>query len=211
MSRFYVYIATSTERTMFYHEDLSVALKKYLDCQMKTFTDNVFLGYEDLENHICLDILHKFFDEHILINDYLNHQNNMDLFHIVLRILDTVSIKYQFSSAIWGGVLIDYSSHFISYKHNYELACLDSKQKCLQECYISTLKDNDLQIVGWVDNDRESSNSYGWSYPTIASYITLVSVTVRNKHNSSFHTIDMDIRAYLELCNEHFSNRRELI
>lgn len=202
MNEFYIYTNTHEMRGCPRFDNLDDALEEYYETQMNEFKDNVFLGIEgtlDNGERYCFDVLHKFFKENILINDYLNHPCR-EILGIVHGIIEKNIIKYQYTTDILGGVLIDFQS---------PVALIESKrtEEKWNEIYVSTLKDNELVNKGWVKPTRETFELYGWSWPKICSYISLINATVYDARGYA-HDVDMDPRVYLSLINKKVSIRK---
>lgn len=197
MAKYFVYITTETERTVPYYNTLDEAIEKYNATEMKTLEDCVFLGYEEGDD-ICFDVVHKFFKDNILINDYLNHKGYESM---VKEITDKLVIRYQWTLDILGGALIDWSTAF---------APCNAKEMYVDwnEAYLYTLKNDTMIGVGWVKPTRETCDKYGWNYPKTASYVSMLNVTVFDD-NGYPHEIDMDPRAYLQLLKKKVSIRKE--
>lgn len=193
MANYYVYISTETEKGCPKFNNLDDAIKKFKETPMKTFRDNVFLGYEESPT-ICFDVIHKFFNDNILINDYLNHEGLEDM---VKEIEEKLIIRYQWTPDILGGALIDWCTAF---------APCNSKEMKIKwnEVYLFTLKNNTLMGIGWVKPTRETFDNYGWNYPKTASYVSMMNVTVVDD-NGYPHEVDMDPRAYLQMLGKKFS------
>ena len=185
-------------------DTLDEALEKYHATEMKDFHDLVALGIEADPMKCCFDILHKFYNENILINDYMNHTSDefgKDVLRIVHEVMEKETIKYQYTTDILHGALIDYQS---------PVALMESKrtEEKWNEIYIETLKDNELVNVGWIQPTRETLDNYGWNYPKTCSYISLMNVSVYDK-NGYKHDVDIDPRVYLSLINKKVSIRKE--
>lgn len=197
MSNYYVYIGTENEKSCPKFNSLDDALAKYNATEMNNLRDSVFLGMEEYDSeHYCFDVLHKFYKDNVLINDYTFHDST-DVLRKVHEIMEMVDIKYQFTSEILGGVLIDYAS---------PVDLMESKrtEEKWNEAFIETLVNDQLKSVGWVKPSRETQNNYGWQWPVHCSYIPLINVSVYDARGYK-HDVDMDPRTYLALCNKRIS------
>lgn len=205
MSKYFVYTNTETERDCPYFTSLDEAIRLYNATEMNKFRDNVCLGVSSdrvtPKEGFCFDVVHKFFDENILINDYLNHEEE-EAKEAVERIKDKLSFRYQWTPDILNGALINYESSFASY--NGEL-----KGDEWNEAYVSTLNYSEMIVTGWVKPTSETYDNYGWNYPDTASYISIMNVPVYDNRGCR-HDVDIDPRVYLQLLGKKVSiNRKE--
>lgn len=196
MGRYYVFVSTDTERSCPKFESLEDAVAKYQATKMNTLRDSVFLGYEE-NPQVCFDIVHKFFKDNVLINDYLNRDDHS----MVVPVIDALDIAYQFTHEILGGVLIDYNTRFSSYS--------GEAKKEWNEVYLSTYAENQMNTVGWVKPTRETLDRYGWNWPKTASYISMMNVPVYDSHGYK-HDVDIDPRAYLQMLGKKVSIAKEV-
>ena len=204
-NKYFVYILTGDERACLKYDLLRDALEKYGKTEMKKMHDNVFLGIEgddEKDGYYCFDVVHKFFDDNILINDYLSHKNAKGIMDTVNEIINNMFIKYQWVAEITNGVLIDYESPFV----DYEGKEIDPEWN---EAHLSTYKDGEINIVGWVKPTGETINKYGWNFPLTASYIDLMNVTMYDERGRK-HEIDIDPRVYLKLCGKRVSIKNDV-
>ncbi len=189
---YYVYISTEERRACPHFKELKDALECFKENEMKKMRDNVFLGIEgtaqDTIEFFSFDVVHKMFGDNCLINDYMNHESE-EITNAVNAIIDSLPIKYQFTSDILGGALIDFASAF---------ATVDSDEilPVWTEAYIQTIKDGEINVAGWHCNDRRTWNLYSWQYPEVYPYVSLLNVTVTK--DSIDHYMDMDPRIYLK-------------
>ena len=202
MNEFYIYTNTHDLIGCPRFDNLDDALAKYNATKMEEFTDSVFLGIEGTlpgGERYCFDILHKFFKENILINDYMNHPH-IDILRIVHDVMEKTTIKYQYTTDILGGVLIDYQS---------PVALMETRrtEEKWNEVYVFTLEDSEMETIGWKEPTRETYELYGWNYPKTCSYISLMNVTVYDARGYA-HDVDMDPRVYLSLINKKVSIRK---
>lgn len=185
---YFVYVRTTNELSCPNFSTLNEAIEKYKATPMETLKDDVCLGVQDGDS-FCFDIVHKFFNENILINDYLNHPERKDELDEILKDINSqLFIKYQFTSDIMGGALIDYNTGFVP----YDSMKVEEKWN---EAHISTYRDG-MEIVGWVKPNRDTWNQYGWCYQKTASYVSRMNVPVYDERGHR-HDVDMDPRAYL--------------
>lgn len=196
---YYVYIKTDENRSCPHFKELKEAIECFNENKMKKMNDDIFLGIEgttsDTKEFFSFDVIHKMFGDNCLINDYINHESK-EIADVVDSIIDALTIKYQFTSDILGGSLIDYSSPFV----NSEAGTVHSDWN---EVHVQTIKDGEISIAGWQDNNLETKEKYGWQYPEVYSYISAVNVTVTK--DGQEHYIDMDPRQYLKACGKKFS------
>lgn len=200
VNKYFVYIGTGTERGCPRYDSLDDALRKYNETEMKDMTDSVFLGiegYTQQNGSYCFDILHKFFSDNILINDYLNHEEIESVMKSVQEIVSKTYIRYQWTGDILNGVLIDYEMPFVKYEGK-------EIETEWNETYLSTYTDGEMEIVGWVKPTRETYDKYGWNYPGTASYITLMNVVMYDERGHR-HDVDVDPRVYLQLLGKRVS------
>lgn len=200
VNKYFVYIGTGTERGCPRYDSLDDALRKYNETEMKDMTDSVFLGiegYTQQNGSYCFDILHKFFSDNILINDYLNHEEIESVMKSVQEIVSKTYIRYQWTGDILNGVLIDYEMPFVKYEGK-------EIETEWNETYLSTYTDGEMEIVGWVKPTRETYDKYGWNYPGTASYITLMNVVMYDDKGQR-HDVDVDPRVYLQLLGKRVS------
>lgn len=195
MGEYYVYTNTSKYIGCPKFDKVDDAIKKYLDTEMHSMTDNVFLGYESGRD-LCFDIVHMFFNESVLINDYLNHDEE-EVRIAVDNVKRKLFMRYQWTHEIMDGVLIDYEGGFAP--------CMGTaKGEFWNEAYVHTLVDNKMETVGWIKPTRENFNKYGWAYPKIASYVSMMNVPVYDDQGYR-HDVDIDPRAYLQLVGKKVS------
>lgn len=199
MSKYFVFIETQSERACPYFDSLDEAVAKYNSVEMKVLRDNVCLGIQSdnitTTSGYCFDVIHKFFNANILINDYLNHDED-EIAGIVEQIRNKLPIRYQYTSDILDGVLIDYFNHYSPYSGEVK--------KEWNEVYLYTYKDEQMTTIGWVKPTRETYDSYGWNYPVTASYISIINVDVIDD-NGVVHSIDINPGAYLQMIGKKIS------
>ncbi len=200
MGNYYVYIQTDNERGCPKFDDIDSAVEKYNATKMEVLGDCVFLGYENGKD-LCFDILHKFFEENVLINDYLNHDDK-EAKDVVKLITNRVQVKYQFTSDILGGTLIDYAVPIAPYTSGVKM---DEKWN---ELNVSTYKDGNMNIIGWVKPTNETLDKYGWQYTKVASYVSMMNVPFYDE-NGIRHDADVDPRIYLQRLGKKVSVRKE--
>lgn len=204
MERYFVFVSTKTERGTYYYDELNSAIKKYSSIDMNELKDNVFLGYEnssldrilngnEVTESVCFDYVHKFFNESILINDYLNHDCTK-VRNILNAIMEKLHMTYQFSSQILNGMLIPFNNQIFVPDKSFNDKHLDDKASW-EEIHVYKWQ-NGWASYGWRLPTRKTFDDFGWSYPTIASYCDLISVNVYNKQNHKA-VVDMDIKQYL--------------
>ena len=199
-NKYFVYIGTGSERGCPRYDSLDEALRKYSETEMTEMSDSVFLGiegYSEPDGSYCFDVLHKFFDDNILINDYLNHKETKSIMEIVQRIISKMFIRYQWTGDILNGALIDYEMPFTKYVGKE----INSEWN---EVYLCTYADGEMNIVGWVTPSRDTFNKYGWNYPRTASYISLMNVAMYDDKGQR-HDVDVDPRVYLQLLGKRVS------
>ena len=191
--KYFVYIWTETKGECPYVDSLDEAVRLYEQAKMNTYRDTVCLGISSdvvgINSGYCFDVLHKFFDDNILIRDYLNHSDIPEIVVAVKEILSRFFVKYQYTNDLLGGALIDYQSMFARNFDGHEY-------KEINEMYLSTLKDNKLVTVGWVEPTRENYEKYSWAWPNTASYVGIINVKVIDKRGYP-HNVDVDPRDYL--------------
>ena len=195
MGNYYIYTNTKKEIGCPKFDDVDSAIKKYLETEMESMTDNVFLGYESGKD-ICFDIVHKFFEDNVLINDYLNHDEE-EVAVAVDNVKRKLFMRYQWTYDILDGMLIDYESDFAPY-HG------ELKGKEWNEIHVGTWVDNKMEIHGWQKPTRETYNKYSWQYPKVASYVDMMNVPIYDERGSK-HDVDIDPRVYLQLLGKKVS------
>ncbi len=200
MGNYYVYIQTENERECPKFDSLDDAIEKYRSTKMRTLSDCVYLGYENSID-LCFDIIHKFFDDNVLINDYLSHDSK-EVEDVVNQITDRLLVRYQFTSSILGGVLIDYATPIIQYTSGIKM------DEHWNELNVATFEEGNMNIIGWVKPTRETVETYGWSYPTVASYVSMMNVPFYDE-NGTRHDADVDPRVYLQRLGNRISVRKE--
>lgn len=199
-NKYFVYIGTENERGCPKYDSLDEALQKYNETEMKTMNDSVFLGIEgdsEVDGYYCFDIVHKFFEDNILINDYLNHKEAEDIMEIAQGIIDKLFIRYQWTYDILNGVLIDYGTPFLKYEGR-------EIETEWNEAFVETYADGKMNSVGWVKPTKDSYNRYSWNYPKTASYISLMNVAMYDEKGYK-HDVDVDPREYLRLLRKRVS------
>ena len=204
------YVYTNTDCT--YYDSLDEAIEKYNSVEMKELRDCVFLGIQSDDisptNGICFDVIHKFFNENILINDWRNHIDENDVKNAVKEIVNHFHISYQMSSDIfkgtcYSGVLIPFNSSWIRFGANEKM------NNEWDEAYITSCNTNDFISIGWQPNNRQTRESYGWSYGEQACYIDRLNVEFIDLKGYVSHK-DIDPREYLEYHGKKFTNYKEL-
>lgn len=206
--KYYVFIQKEKHECLYYFS-LNEALEKYNSIEMNDLRDCIFLGIESNSENpldkdfVCFDVLHKFFKDNILINDYMNHQRE-DVFAVVKEIINNCSIKYQYSSDILNGALIPYSSDFVHQINN------DEMKYQWNQVYIETYDKGDMCSVGWQPYTKETYENYGWSYPNIASFVQYINVSCTDK-SGVIHDRDIDIREYLAYHGKRFTDCKEMM
>ena len=199
-NKYFVYIGAESERGCPKYDSLDEALRKYNETKMTEMSDSVYLGIEGNSEHdgyYCFDVLHKFFNDNILINDYLNHTEAKDIMKVAQEIINSLFIRYQWVSDILNGVLIDYDSPFVGYQEKEINAEWN-------EAYLSTYADGEMNIVGWVEPNRETYNKYSWNYPKTASYISMMNIGMYDDKGYRYD-VDVDPRVYLQLLGKRVS------
>lgn len=206
--KYFVYIETKmTGHHCPYFETLEEAMELYNETQMKSFSNNIFLGIASNtvtpSSGYCFDVLHKFFDDQILINDYLNYVDKYpEIKETVKEIISKYFIRYQFTPWIVGGALIDYASPFA-------ISLSDRKiEDKWNEIYISSLKRTTLMVVGWRKNNWRTYDAYGWNWPKRCAYVDMMNVTAYDK-NGHPHEVDVDPRDYLLALGKKISISKE--
>ena len=206
MRKLSYFVYTNTGCT--HHESLDEAIKEYNSREMKELKDSVFLGIESDDisptSGICFDVVHKFFDTHILINDWLNHKDEADVTEKVREIVTRIPIRYQFVSDLLKGVLISFSEPWIQSYTNETMA--DE----WTEAYISVHTDNGFASVGWKENNWDTIGNYHWQYPIVVSYIHQLNVKFTNTNGYESNR-DIDPREYLAYHGKKFTDLRELV
>ena len=188
---FYVY----TNKNCTHHNTLNEALEIYNSVEMKELKDDVFLGVESDDisptGGVCFDVIHKFFDANILINDWLNHKDDADVTEKVSEIIRKVPIRYQFVSNLLNGVLISFSDPWVKSYTNETMA------DAWTEAHISVYTDNGFSSVGWKENNWNTIGNYQWQYPTVASYIHQLNVKFTDENGYESNR-DIDPREFLD-------------
>ncbi len=192
--RYFVYIDMGNEkRACPYFDTLEEAMELYNKNKVTSFKDSLFLGIASdvvtMNSGYCFDVLHRFFDDEVLINDYL-HYTEPEIEYAVKEIINKYNVHYQFVSHILNGVLIDYDSCFPRELVNMKL---DEKWN---EVYLSTLKKDKMENVGWRKNTNRTFDTYAWNWPKKCSYVKLMNVTAYDEQGYE-HQIDVDPRDYL--------------
>ncbi len=192
--KYYVFIETGAKHTCPYFDTLEQAMELYNETEMTKFRDNVFLGISSdnvtpTEGY-CFDVLHKFFDENILINVYLNHTDTPEAMKKVKEIIQKFDIRYQLVHDILNAVLIDYKMPFAKSLVGHEV-----KEKW-NEIYVSTLEGNQFINTGWVEYSSKDIDNYTYDWPNGCSYVGLMNVTVIDSCGYP-HMVDVDPRDYL--------------
>lgn len=206
--KYFVLISIENERECAYYDSLTEAIERYKATPMHKLKDNVFLGIESKEkspmdkDFMCFDVLHKFFEDNVLIDDYKNHLEE-GVLEIVKQIVNEFYIKYQYSYDLLKGVLIPYASDYV---HSTLEETMDEKWN---EAYITTLKNNDMVAVGWQPPTRETLDKYGWFYPNNASYIDRINVRYTDS-SGAIHDRDVDVREYLAYHGKRFTDCKEM-
>ena len=192
MRKLSYYVYTNTDCT--HYDSLDEAIEKYNSIEMKELRDSVFLGVESDDisptGGICFDVVHKFFDTNIVINDWLNHKDDADVIEKVKEIICRIPCRYQFVSDLLNGVLISFSEPWVQSYANETMADEWS------EAYISVYTDNGFASVGWKENNWNTIGNYQWQYPTVASYIHQLNVKFTDE-SGMIHDRDIDPREYL--------------
>ena len=206
--KYYIYIKKKNEKhECLYFDSLSEAMKRYKATEMKSLDESVFLGIqsEDISptSGMCFDVLHKFFGEHILINDYLNHDCK-EVRSEVKKILNKIVVKYQFTSNLLGGVLIPFYEDWSGHRNDMIM----KKEWC--EAYVLTCENNEMVYKGWQPYGKETQDKYGWQYPNIASIVIRLNVICVDD-NGVNHEIDADPREFLRNHGYRFSNYKDFI
>lgn len=206
--KYFVFISTEKERECPHFDSLEEAIEKYNDVPMSNLKDSVFLGIESNSaspfdtDYVCFDVLHKFFEDNVLINDYLNHQQD-SILEIVKEIINKTNIKYQFCSDVLEGVLIPFASDWVHENSEEEM------KYEWNQLYLETFKEGNMFSVGWQPYTRETYENYGWNYPHTASYVGLMNVSYIDK-SRVIHDRDVDIREYLAYHGKKFTDCREM-
>ena len=199
--KYFVFVDTSELRECPKFDKLEEAIEKYNSVEKKTLRDVVTLGiqsdYITPSEGFCFDVIHKFLDDehNILINDYLNHTES-EISEAVKQIISQLTVRFQFTNDILNGALIDYGTSFAPETGNVN--------KEWNDAFIYTYKDQLLISAGWQPHTRATYDSYGWSYPKIASYVKFVNVTVTDESGIE-HDRDLDPRAYLQVIGKKIS------
>ena len=202
--KYFVYVdITNISHACPYFDKLKDAMKFYSKIKMTSFTDSVFLGIASdvvgMNSGYCFDVLHRFFDDEILINDYLYYTDKYpEIEHAVKEIISKYCIRYQFASQILDGALIDYYSPFARNLENKEGAMV------WNEAYLSVLKGTKMETVGWRKNTSRTFDAYSWNWPKKCSYVKLLNVTVYDERGYE-HQIDVDPRDYLLMLGKRVS------
>ena len=205
MRKLSYFVYTNTGCT--HHESLDEAIKEYNSIEMKNLKDSVFLGIESDDisptSGICFDVVHKFFNENMLINDWRNHMEEDDVIEAVKEIIGKLPIKYQLIFDLLQGVLIPYSEAWVKASTD---EIMDDEWN---EAYIEVYKDNDFVSIGWKENNWDTIGNYQWQYPTVASYINRLNVRCTDK-SGVIHNRDIDPREYLAYHGKKFTDFKEL-
>lgn len=193
--RYFTFIETESVRHACpYFDNLEDAMELYNKHQMKSFRDNVFLGIASdeigMNSGYCFDILHKFYHDHILINDYMFYEDYPETKEAVEKVLGQFFVRYQFTPNILDGALIDYASPFARSLTDKQI------EEKWNEIHLEVLKNNKLETVGWRKPIRRTFDAYSWNWPKRTSYVGLMNVTAIDKSGHK-HEIDVDPRDYL--------------
>lgn len=203
MRKLSYYVYTNTDCT--HYDNLEEAIEKYNSVEMKELKDSVFLGIESDDitptSGVCFDVIHKFFGENILINDWRNHMDEDDVVEKVKEIISKFLIKYQFTYDLLNGVLIPYAEPWVKFSMN------ETMDNEWNEVYIETYKDGDFVSVGWKENNWNTIGNYQWQYPSVASYIKRLNVKCTDE-SGMVHERDLDPREYLAYHGKRFTDYR---
>ena len=208
MSKLNYYVYTDID--CMHYESLDEAIEKYNSIEMFALKDSVFLGIESEDisptGGMCFDVLHRFFNDSILINDWLNHKDEDNVREIVKEIVTRIPTKYQFTSEILNGALIPFSTPWIR-------SGSGTMADNWSEAYISVYRfhknsDNEFVSIGWKENNFDTIGNYQWQYPIVASYVGILNVKFTDELGVT-HDIDIDPREYLANHGSRFSDIKD--
>ena len=206
MRKISYYVYTNTDCT--HYDNLNEAIEKYNSIEMKELADSVFLGIESDDispsSGICFDVVHKFFKENMLINDWQNYKDEEDVKTAVREIIESIRITCQMTNNIFKGNC--YSGTLIPFANPWIKSYTTEKMSdTWDEAYITSCNTEEYISVGWQPNNRKTRETYGWSYRNQACYIDRLNVEFINS-NGSFSHRDIDPREYLDYHGYKFSD-----